>query len=105
MLLARGAASDGAGPPIYSVQSYQQSLPFHLQREMILVDYRDEFDLGLREDPQRGIATLLLFSRVWQAQDSGFAVMPPRTLDRLRAMGVPMHEFARFADRVMVDRR
>jgi hypothetical protein len=99
------AASDGAGPPIYSVQSHQQSLPFYLQREVILVDYRDEFDLGLREDPQRGIATLLLFSRVWQAQDSGFAVMPPRTLDRLRAMGVPMHEFARFADRVMVDRR
>jgi len=104
-LLARGAAPGDPGPPIYSVQSYQQSLPFYLQREVILVDYRDEFDLGLREDPQRGIATLLLFSRVWRAQDSGFAVMPPRTLDRLRAMGLPMHEFARFADRVMVDRR
>jgi 4-amino-4-deoxy-L-arabinose transferase-like glycosyltransferase len=104
-LLARGAAPGDVGPPVYSVQSYQQSLPFYLRREVILVDYRDEFDLGLREDPQRGIATLLLFSRVWQAEDGGFAVMAPRTLDRLRTMGVPMHEFARFADRVMVDRR
>jgi 4-amino-4-deoxy-L-arabinose transferase-like glycosyltransferase len=62
-LLARGAAAGGAGPPIYSVQSYQQSLPFYLRQEVILVDYRDEFDLGLREDPRRGIATLQEFRR------------------------------------------
>jgi hypothetical protein len=30
--------------------------------------------------------------------------MPPRTWDRLKIMGLPMHEIARVADRVIVGR-
>jgi 4-amino-4-deoxy-L-arabinose transferase-like glycosyltransferase len=94
-----------AADPIFTVQSYQQSLPFYLRRPVILVDYRDEFDLGLTQDPQRGIATLRQFARVWQPLSGGFAVMPPGTRDRLAALGVPMRETARFPERVIVSRR
>ncbi|HEV7614406.1 MAG TPA: glycosyltransferase family 39 protein [Steroidobacteraceae bacterium] len=91
--------------PIFAVQSYQQSLAFYLQRFVVLADYRDEFDFGLTEDPTRGIATLREFARRWRALDSGFAVMPPSTWDRLSALGVPMHVVARFPDRMLISRR
>jgi 4-amino-4-deoxy-L-arabinose transferase-like glycosyltransferase len=103
-LRRRDPAADSSRVPIFAVQSYQQSLPFYLKRSVVLVDYRDEFDLGLTQDPQRGIATLRQFAREWQSLGSGFAVMPPSTQDRLNSLGLPMHELARFPDRVIVGR-
>jgi 4-amino-4-deoxy-L-arabinose transferase-like glycosyltransferase len=110
LALGRQAALNGAGGvptdvPIFAVQSYQQSLAFYLRRPVVLVDYRDEFDLGLTEDPQRGIATLEQFAGVWRSLRSGFAVMPPGTRDKLSALGLPVREIARFPDRVIVSRR
>ena len=99
------AASDPTGIPVFAVQSYQQSLAFYLQRPVVLVDYRDEFDLGLRQDPTRGIATLGQFADVWLPLAQGFAVLPPRSRDRLSDMGVPMREIARFPERVIISRR
>lgn len=94
-----------AAAPIFSVQCYDQSLPFYLKRSVVLVDYRDEFDFGLRLEPGRGIASLAEFSARWRVLDLGYAVMPPETRDRLVAAGVPMHELARFPQRVLISRR
>jgi 4-amino-4-deoxy-L-arabinose transferase-like glycosyltransferase len=110
LALRRQAARDGDGGvpvevPIFAVQSYQQSLPFYLRRPVVLVDYRDEFDLGLTQEPQRGIATLRQFADLWLPLRRGFAVMPPGTRDKLSAWGLPMREIARFPDRVIVSRR
>jgi 4-amino-4-deoxy-L-arabinose transferase-like glycosyltransferase len=91
--------------PIFAVQSYEQSLPFYLQRSLILVDYRGELDFGLTQDPERGIATLGQFAALWLPLNDGFAVMPPRTRDRLSGLGVPMREIARFPEIVVVSRR
>jgi len=90
------------GAAIFSVQTYEQSLPFYLEREVTLVDYRDEFALGLRQDPGRGIANIEDFARAWTALPAGFAVMPPATRERLAAQGLPMRELARFADRIVL---
>jgi hypothetical protein len=104
---AAGHGADGLAidAPIFAVQAYEQSLPFYLRSTVVLVDYRDEFDLGLSQSPRLGIGTLGQFAGVWRALDGGFAVMPPRTLDRLSALGLPMHEIARIQDRVIVSRR
>jgi 4-amino-4-deoxy-L-arabinose transferase-like glycosyltransferase len=104
-LRLQGVAAGSAGVPIFAVRSYEQSLVFYLRRPVVLVDYRDEFDLGLTQDPQRGIATLRQFAEVWLPLRRGFAVMPPSIRDRLSALGVPVHEIARFPDRVIVSRR
>jgi 4-amino-4-deoxy-L-arabinose transferase-like glycosyltransferase len=104
VLRRQGAAADPA-VPVFAVQSYDQSLPFYLQRPVTLVDYRDEFDFGLTFDPQRGIATLRLFAQAWLPLSRGFAVMPPGTRDRLSASGVPMREIASLPERVIVSRR
>jgi 4-amino-4-deoxy-L-arabinose transferase-like glycosyltransferase len=104
------AAADGSGRlpvdvPIFAVQAYEQSLPFYLRRTVVLVDYRDEFDLGLTQSPRLGIATLGQFADMWRPLDGGFAIMPPRTWVRLSALGLPMREIARVQDRVIVSRR
>ena len=103
LTLRREAAVDAA--PIYAAQTYQQSWPFYLQRPVILVGYRDEFDFGLTQDPRRGIATLQQFADVWLPLSRGFAIMRPNTRDRLLATGLPMREIARFPERVIVSRR
>lgn len=104
--LRRASAPAGlAGVPVFAVQAYQQSLPFYLRRTVTLVDYRDEFDLGLTQNPHDGIATLQQFGRVWQELGAGFAVMRPGTRDRLSGLGVPMREVAQFPERVIVSRR
>jgi hypothetical protein len=104
-LRLQAGAAGVARVPIFAVQSYQQSLVFYLQRPVILVDYRDEFDLGLTQNPDRGIATLRQFAEVWLHLSQGFAVMPPSARDRLSALGVPIHEIAHFPDRVILSRR
>jgi 4-amino-4-deoxy-L-arabinose transferase-like glycosyltransferase len=100
-----GSGEVAAGVPIFAVKSYQQSLPFYLRRPVILVDYRDEFDLGLTQQPERGIATLQQFAGVWLPLRSGYAVMTPGVRDELSALGLPMREMARFPGRVIVSRR
>jgi 4-amino-4-deoxy-L-arabinose transferase-like glycosyltransferase len=104
-LRLKAAAAGVARVPIFAVQSYPQTLVFYLQRPVVLVDYRDEFDFGLTQAPERGIATLRQFAEVWLPLREGFAVMAPKTRDRLSALGVPIHEIAHFPDRVMISRR
>ncbi|MFI4890459.1 MAG: glycosyltransferase family 39 protein [Steroidobacterales bacterium] len=89
-----------AAVPVFAVQNYQQSLPFYLQRTVILVDYRDEFALGLRQAGAPGIATLDEFAARWLTLDEGLAVMPRATRERLASAGVSMREVACFANRL-----
>jgi 4-amino-4-deoxy-L-arabinose transferase-like glycosyltransferase len=103
--LALALRREAAGAPVYAVQTYQQSWPFYLQRPVVLVGYRDEFDFGLTQEPERGIATLQQFAEVWLPLSRGFAVMRPSTRDRLTASGLPMREVARFGERVIISRR
>jgi 4-amino-4-deoxy-L-arabinose transferase-like glycosyltransferase len=91
--------------PVYSVQVYDQSLPFYLQRPVVLVDYRDEFAPGLDQDPTRGIGDLREFADRWRELQDGYAVMRPSTRDSLEALGLPMRELARAPNRVLMSRR
>jgi len=93
------------GAPIYAVQYYEQSLPFYLKRPVILVDYRDEFALGLDEAPAAGIADLATFSERWRNSSDGYAIMRLHTRDLLLAQGLPMREVGRIRHRVVVSRR
>jgi 4-amino-4-deoxy-L-arabinose transferase-like glycosyltransferase len=107
-LVLQSAADREGNPahvPIFSVHSYEQSLPFYLRRPVVLVDYRGELDFGLTHYPQRGIPTLGQFAGVWLPLTEGFAVMPPNTRDQLAGLGVPMREIARFPELVIISRR
>jgi 4-amino-4-deoxy-L-arabinose transferase-like glycosyltransferase len=94
-----------ASAPVFSVQTYEQSLTFYSQRIAILVDYRDEFTLGLAQQPDRGIASLAAFADRWRTLPEGYAIMPYRTRDRLLSLGLPMRELARFPALILMSRR
>jgi 4-amino-4-deoxy-L-arabinose transferase-like glycosyltransferase len=90
---------------VFSVRTYEQSFTFYWRRPVVLVDYRDEFTLGLTQDPDRGIATLAQFSDRWRSLDNAYAIMQPRTRDALLAQGLPLREIAHFPNIVLVSRR
>ena len=43
------------GVPFYSVGTYDQTLDFYLGRTVTLVQFRDELDFGLQQEPQLAI--------------------------------------------------
>ncbi len=100
-----GASTQGVFTPVFAVQAYDQSLAFYLRQPVVLVDYQDEFALGLGEAPEKGIATLPEFARRWRELGDGFAVMSRPTYERLRAERVPMRAIATFPHRVLVRRQ
>ena len=91
--------------PFFSIQTYEQTLPFYLKRTMTLVDFYDELNLGLELEPAKGIPRIDEFVPVWQALAKGYATMKPEVFDDLRAAGLPMRELGRDTRRVIVSRQ
>jgi len=94
-----------AHAPIFSVQTYDQTLPFYLQRTMFLVDWRGELDYGLRHAPGRTITDLARFEQTWRDLADGIAIMSHETYAQLDARGLPMRVLGRDKRRVAVSRQ
>lgn len=75
---------------IYSVQYYDQTFPFYLQRPVILVDYRDEFGFGQQQEPDKWIPTLDAFISRWNSGKPAIAMMTGDTHRMLLAQGLRM---------------
>jgi 4-amino-4-deoxy-L-arabinose transferase-like glycosyltransferase len=90
------------GTRVYSVKHYEQTLPFYLGRTVTLVDYVDEFDLGLRQEPARAIADLATFRAEWLRQADAMAIMHPDTYRDFKAEGLPMQPLHEDLRRVLV---
>jgi 4-amino-4-deoxy-L-arabinose transferase-like glycosyltransferase len=105
VVLARAVHSIPRDVPIYSVGTYDQTLPFYWQRTFQLVAYRGELDFGLRHDPDAEIPSVAQFVGEWRGVPDGYAVMEIRMFDDLKNGGVPMREIARDVHRVLVSRR
>jgi 4-amino-4-deoxy-L-arabinose transferase-like glycosyltransferase len=94
-----------AGAALYTVETFDWTLPFYAARPVIPVVYRGELDYGLRAEPGRGLASVEEFERRWSASEIGYALVPHRVIKRLRADGVPMRELAHDFDNALVSRR
>ncbi|WP_166642096.1 ArnT family glycosyltransferase [Paludibacterium purpuratum] len=75
---------------VFSVRYYDQTLPFYLHRDVVLVDYVDEFELGEKTEPTRWIPTLDGFAVRWRAAHRALAMMAGDTYQQLKAQGLPM---------------
>ena len=91
--------------PIFSIGTYDQTLPFYWQRTVRLVAYRGELDFGLRHDAGAQISSVDAFIEEWRTVPNGYAVMESPMFDDLKRRGVPMREIARDVRRVLVARR
>ena len=79
-----------ANEPFYSVDTYEQTLPFYLKRTFTLVQYQDEMAFGIMQEPQRYIPDYTSFAKVWQAQAAALAIMPVETYARLKQLNLDM---------------
>lgn len=93
--MARAVAPE-AGPevPFYSVETYEHTLPFYLARPLALVDFRDEFDFGLRQEPGKEIPDMTEFARSWSGQGRALAIMKRSACVKLAGEGLAMQEIA-----------
>jgi 4-amino-4-deoxy-L-arabinose transferase-like glycosyltransferase len=94
-----------AHAPLFSVQTYDQSLPFYLRRTMILVDTRGELDYGLQHEPDKGISDMGVFEQRWSGLPQAVAIMSHSTYSHLAARGLPMRVLGKDRRRVAVARR
>jgi 4-amino-4-deoxy-L-arabinose transferase-like glycosyltransferase len=103
-LLARVGPLE-AGAPLYTVETFDWTLPFYADRPVVPVVYRGELDYGLKFEPSRGLDSVEAFEARWRDSPSGYALVPPATAARLARDGVPMRELGRDFDNVFVSRR
>jgi 4-amino-4-deoxy-L-arabinose transferase-like glycosyltransferase len=105
VMIARAFPAMPPGAPLYSIASYDQTLPFYWGRTVELVSYRGELDYGLKRDPGAEIPTVTGFVERWTRERGAFAVMEIPMFDELEKRGVPMREVARDAGRVLAARQ
>jgi len=91
-----------AGTPVFAVRTYDQTLPFYLGRNIVLVDYVDEFELGQRLEPGKSIDGVDEFVARWASLPKAAAYMSEVTRQELAQRGVPMRVVYRDPRRVMV---
>lgn len=91
-----------ADTPVFSVQAYDQTLPFYLGRPVTLVDYRDEFTFGQNQEPTRWIPTLAEFATQWQALPHAMAYTSHAGLAQWRSLGLTYRVVWEDARRVVV---
>jgi 4-amino-4-deoxy-L-arabinose transferase-like glycosyltransferase len=104
-LCAAVPVAAGRDVPLYSVATYDQTLPFCLGRTVRLVAVRGELDYGLRHAPPDASLDLAAFITAWSAAGQAYAVMEPELFDELKSRGVPMRETHRDLQRVLVSRQ
>jgi 4-amino-4-deoxy-L-arabinose transferase-like glycosyltransferase len=100
--LARALPNPDA--PVYSVATYDQSLPFYWGRTLRLVAYRGELDFGITHDPAAEVPDIDRFIEIWERAPRAYAVMEKKTFAQLEDRHVPMREIAHDANRVLVAR-
>ena len=88
--------------PFYSVNTYDQSFQFYLQRTTTMVDYKDELGFGIRQEPQKFIPDINSFVIAWRQAPAAWALMPVDTWGQLTAQKLPMIEVTRDSRRVIV---
>jgi 4-amino-4-deoxy-L-arabinose transferase-like glycosyltransferase len=103
-LAARIPPDLAARAPIFSVQTYDQTLTFYLRRTLTLVDTRGELDYGLRHEPEKGIG-MRAFEQRWLDLPEAVAIMSHTTYSHLLARGLPMRVLGMDRRRVAVSRQ
>ena len=92
----------GPDTRLYAVEIYDQSLPFYLGRTFTLVNYVDEFALGLAQQPDLALPTLEAFARDWVRPGGAVAIIQPDLYEKLTHQGLAMTLLARDERRALV---
>ena len=102
--LARALPVVPRAAALYSVGTYDQTLPFYWRRTFMLVGYRGELDYGLRYDPGAEWPSTAQFIEQWNRESLAYVVMERDMFEDLKSRGVPLRELARDVHRVLAAR-
>ncbi len=102
--LARALPVVPRAASLYSVGTYDQTLPFYWRRTFMLVAYRGELDYGLKYDPRAEWPSTAQFIEQWNRESLAYVVMERDMFDDLKRRGVPLRELARDVHRVLAAR-
>lgn len=87
---------------VFSVRTYEQSFPYYLNRNVVLVDFVDEFDFGQKQEPQKWMPKIEQFIARWNEIPHAAAMMGQDTYDTLQVQGLPMQVVYHDARRIVV---
>lgn len=88
---------------LYTIGTYEQSLPFYLRHTMITVgETNDELDFGLNQQPELGVKNIDAFIPRWNVAQKAVAIMRPKDYAELQQRGVKMRLVAQDPRRVVV---
>jgi 4-amino-4-deoxy-L-arabinose transferase-like glycosyltransferase len=76
--------------PFYSVYFYEQTLPFLIKRPVTVVEFLDELEFGIRQEPDKWLALERDFLEVWKTLPYGLAIMKLETYAKFVEWKVPM---------------
>lgn len=88
--------------PVFSVGTYDHTLPFYLERLVTLVDFTGELAPGIRAEPEKEIESYDEFRRRWLDEPMAFAVIRSDVFEKLRDAGLPMTVLREERKRVLV---
>lgn len=77
-----------ANSRVYAIKTYDQTLPFYLQRPILLVEYVDEFEMGQRREPEKTIASVANLPRHWHHVGTAVAIIKKDDLPLLQSLGL-----------------
>jgi 4-amino-4-deoxy-L-arabinose transferase-like glycosyltransferase len=86
-----------ADAPIFTLDTYDHTIPWSLRRTVTMVRYRDELGMAIAWDARKFIDDFDGFARAWHAAPQAYAFVSATTdVERMaRELGVPMREVAR----------
>jgi 4-amino-4-deoxy-L-arabinose transferase-like glycosyltransferase len=86
----------------YSVRILDHTVPFYLGRTMTMVEFPDELEFGVKQEPGLWLPTLDAFIERWKEDQTAYALMVPEQYVALQKLNVPMQEVGRDSRRVIV---
>jgi 4-amino-4-deoxy-L-arabinose transferase-like glycosyltransferase len=86
----------------YSVRILDHTVPFYLGRAMTMVEFPDELEFGVKQQPELWLPTLDAFIERWKEDQTAYALMVPEQYVALQKLNVPMQEVGRDSRRVIV---
>jgi 4-amino-4-deoxy-L-arabinose transferase-like glycosyltransferase len=88
---------------LYTLGTYEQSMPFYLRRSMTTVgETNDELDFGLNQEPDLRIATNEEFIKHWRNGQKALAIVRPDIYAGFQKQGIPMRIVAQDARRIVI---
>lgn len=94
----------GPNTKLYVFRDYDQTLPFYLKRHLQFVEYRDEFEFGQKQEPDKFL-DVLAFVHQWQNDSDAVLITAKWTKEEITRLKLPVRIIYEDPDRTVYARK